>query len=838
MRAWLKCGGAASVLVCAQGVGQSCLDPWLVGPPFPHAVGGLGSAVSWDPDGAGPLDETLVVSGFGSIPASPACSKVAIWDGTNWQPLGDPPVVPEPLAVIGGQLYGGSMRWNGSSWEQLGAGLNSVVALAEWNGNPVAAGRLTLSDTTVSIFRWNGAVWEVLANTDAPSNISRVALAVFGGELIAAGPWSTIGGQTIRGVARFDGANWSPIGAGVASGTLNSAAVVGGALYVGGLFTLASPAVACAVAKWDGSAWTKYGPTGLTPRALSSVGATPVLLAPSCGDGCSTTVDAVYTLQSGQWKALAVNGPKGDIYSLATLSDGLAAVGLFVCVGARTWTNSPADIAIYRSQRWGALTAGFNGSIYSTLPFEGGLVVAGQLTQAPGNIAAARIVRWDGDSWAPMGEGLTVGGGVSTLAVFNGKLYAGGEFLKSGATILNYAAMWNGSSWQVIGNGGFNGPVYSLAAASDRMYAWGSFSHAGGLLVNGLAQFVGGSWYSIPGRLSGGGSIAVHQDVLYIAGAVATTSGTFTGIVKSQSGIWSSIAPQASGTMTQLASDGQSLWVSGQSFKITPADAPSTAARWNGSTWQSFGVGAGRGRFVMHGGVLHLVDAAGIYRWNGSEWNTVALRTSSDPLDVISAASSFSGEIVVGGYAWGPLGSVQLGDAIFDRWNESGVPGFLAQPQPVTIDPGQQVALSVSIMGGYEPLGGSQFQWRRNGEPLVDGASPGGGQISGVTGATLTIESAAASDSGFYDCIVSTDCGSRISETARVLVGPPCGADLNNDGFVDDSDFTIFVLAYEILDCAAPGMPAGCPADLNSDGFVEDSDFSLFVAKYDELICP
>ncbi|MBX3389833.1 MAG: hypothetical protein KF691_10315 [Phycisphaeraceae bacterium] len=65
-----------------------------------------------------------------------------------------------------------------------------------------------------------------------------------------------------------------------------------------------------------------------------------------------------------------------------------------------------------------------------------------------------------------------------------------------------------------------------------------------------------------------------------------------------------------------------------------------------------------------------------------------------------------------------------------------------------------------------------------------------------------------------------------------------CAGDLNNDGFVDDSDFVLLVNAYNILDCADPSMAAGCPADLNGDGFVDDSDFVLFVVAYNDLVCP
>lgn len=70
------------------------------------------------------------------------------------------------------------------------------------------------------------------------------------------------------------------------------------------------------------------------------------------------------------------------------------------------------------------------------------------------------------------------------------------------------------------------------------------------------------------------------------------------------------------------------------------------------------------------------------------------------------------------------------------------------------------------------------------------------------------------------------------------LVGSGCTGDLNADGFVDDADFAIFVVAYNILDCADPDMPANCPADFNNDDIVDDSDFILFAAAYNEFLCP
>ncbi|MBS0190225.1 MAG: hypothetical protein U0573_04870 [Phycisphaerales bacterium] len=74
--------------------------------------------------------------------------------------------------------------------------------------------------------------------------------------------------------------------------------------------------------------------------------------------------------------------------------------------------------------------------------------------------------------------------------------------------------------------------------------------------------------------------------------------------------------------------------------------------------------------------------------------------------------------------------------------------------------------------------------------------------------------------------------------TASLFTLLACTGDLNKDGFVDDADFSIFVNAYNTLDCADPIMPAGCPADFNRDGVVDDTDFVLFVGPYNDLLCP
>ena len=109
----------------------------------------------------------------------------------------------------------------------------------------------------------------------------------------------------------------------------------------------------------------------------------------------------------------------------------------------------------------------------------------------------------------------------------------------------------------------------------------------------------------------------------------------------------------------------------------------------------------------------------------------------------------------------------------------------------------------------------------------------GGGPIAGVGfRATITVGQTSASAPQY-----ATGGGFKVATGFWAAV-KGCPADLNTDGFVDDTDFVLFANAYNLLLCSDPAMPVGCPADFNSDTLVEDSDFVIFADAYNQLICP
>lgn len=83
-----------------------------------------------------------------------------------------------------------------------------------------------------------------------------------------------------------------------------------------------------------------------------------------------------------------------------------------------------------------------------------------------------------------------------------------------------------------------------------------------------------------------------------------------------------------------------------------------------------------------------------------------------------------------------------------------------------------------------------------------------------------------------------TGSGWGFVDAYRSLERVRCPADLTFDDIVEDGDFSLFAVSYNLFLCEDSSMPLACSADLNGDNVVDDADFSLFVVAYDILLCP
>ena len=203
-----------------------------------------------------------------------ATTSIAQWNGSSWTALGSEEWIYllYALAVSGTNLYAGGLfyqvfdnnydmhavvangiaQWNGSSWTNLGSGMDSVYrqyseptvcALAVSGTNLYAGGSFTSAGgaAATNIAEWNGSSWTNLGpglgvGISGTCALSVAALAVSGTNLYAAGCFTNAGETAVNYIALWDGSSWSALGSGTGPG-VSALAVSGNTLYAGGYFT-------------------------------------------------------------------------------------------------------------------------------------------------------------------------------------------------------------------------------------------------------------------------------------------------------------------------------------------------------------------------------------------------------------------------------------------------------------------------------------------------------------------------------------------------------------------------------------------------------------------------
>jgi trimeric autotransporter adhesin len=261
----------------------------------------------------------------------------------------------------------GIAQWNGLVWDSLHNGLQgSVYALAVYNGNLYLGGQFS-SFTPYGIFtiaQWNGTKFDsasTISDITSPYGII-YAMAVYNGDLYAAGSFQFAGYKKAYNIARWDGSNWDSVGRGInTQGIVYALAVYNGSLYAGGYFDSAGGILVQNMAQWNGSIWSPVG-SGIN----DSVFALNV-------DGSILTAGGAFTAAGGKqanhiaywdgaiWDSIGA-GTNGTVYTLCNYSNELYAGGHFSTSGNTNvrnmarWTSplgidnlgsKNADITVY-----------------------------------------------------------------------------------------------------------------------------------------------------------------------------------------------------------------------------------------------------------------------------------------------------------------------------------------------------------------------------------------------------------------------------------------------------------------------------------------------------------
>lgn len=567
----------------------------------------LGSGVSGDSspsvfaltvfdDGSGPA---LYVGGQFLTAGGVSARSIAKWNGSSWSPLGSE-VSGGVFALTvfddgsGPALYAGGFfataggvttnhiaRWDGASWSHVGHGMSGrVSALTVFDdgsragpvlyagGDFMRAGGITVNN----LAKWDGASW-----SSAGSGTSGTvrALTVFddgsGLALHVGGNFSTAGGVTVNRIAKWDGQAWSPLGGGIAGILVSEVnaltsfdAGLGPVLIAGGNFTTAGGRPAQKLALWDGSEWMPSprpaGPDAPV-RALEVFddGGGPALYAA----GRFTTAGGAPASAIARWDGdswSAVPGAPIEIFTLKVFDDGtgpaLYAAGQFTNAGGVAVNN----IAKWYGQAWAPLGSGL-ANLFGTgarvLALEvfddggGPALYAGGLFSFAGGAPALSIAKWDGQSWSPVGDGVT--GTIESLAVYDdgggAALYAGGSMSGAGAAPVNNIAKWNGSEWSPVGVG-VNARVSVMKAFDDgdgaKLFVVGGFTVAGDIEASRIARWDGGAWTPAGEGISGVlltfplslNAMVVFEDQGVPALIVGGSFGSAGGVSTNNHGVW------------------------------------------------------------------------------------------------------------------------------------------------------------------------------------------------------------------------------------------------------------------------------------------------------------
>ena len=460
----------------------------------------------------------------------PAYSLCAFDDGTG------------PALYAAGTILGGVQRWNGTMWSTVGSGIPQVQSLRlaiydDGSGASLYVGaahdlkRLVSGSWSPIGSAFNGDIASLCAGDTG-----------FGPRLFIGGSFSRCGAAPMNGICAWDGSSQSMPGPAPGDGALGNvqafvARTEAGVptLYVSGAYSTIGGQTCPGLARYQQGQWTVVPSSGLSGESMTffDEGSGPVLITAGSGP------NGIRRWNGTSWSALG-SGLSGTGHALAEYDPGTGAAlyvgGSFQFVGGLTSPN----LGRWNGSTWSPVGIGVNGEVFALAVYDSGtgprLYLTGTFTNVSG-FAANRIASWDGTNWHALGTGLNNHG--YALTVFDDgsgpALYVGGFFSHAGGQLVNGIAKWNGASFSPVGNGfggaGFTPGVRALTVFDDgsgpKLYAGGQFATADGQAASGVARWSGTNWSALGGGTDGFVDALLPFDDSTAGGNVLMVGGTF-----------------------------------------------------------------------------------------------------------------------------------------------------------------------------------------------------------------------------------------------------------------------------------------------------------------------
>lgn len=702
---------------------------------------------------------------------------------TTWDPDGPGPL-PEFLVAGGNFSLAGSTPvrglavWNGSEWSDLsgfapgiGGFDGSVDSLAVFHGDLYAAGSFTHADGSPAngIARWNGNKWESLG---AGVNGDIHAILVFNDRLIVGGYLFQAGDVLVPNVAAWNGSSWESVGEpGISNGPVLALAAFNGELIAGGRFTRLGTQPIAHLAAWNGTTWREH--FGGTDGEVDSLAVQQgkVVIAGRFAHAGDQEVQSPARWNGTAWETLVDPGflPAPGSSSLWLQGDDL-------------YAQTYRGLSRYDGAQWHAVDENSQFQPECVATYHNMMVASGLFlgTYSGTDTAPDPVVcigAWDGTRWNALGAGWD--GKVLSIIEHDGELFAGGRFGTAGGVPARNVAVLRDGRWTALGDGP-GAPVSSLRFFRGELLA--GTSNGPHVSLGSLARWDGYAWTALASAgehaapLSAVSDMLEWHDDLFVA--TPEWSSDYRGLARWDGAKWHSFDDMIDGYATCLCEYQGSVLACGYLQSVTHGAGP--VFRWDGFSWTPVGdnISTPVTQLVVHEGYLFA---------RGTRWMTV-----DGEWDVSIARFDGSKWIPVWRRDWefdieGPL--VSLPDGLYaygSRRTNDGIYHSILR-----FDGERWTAVTQAFREG-DGIRASISSFLKQGDDLLVAGS------LASTGATVAAN------------ILRLSC--------------TCPADANRDSFVNGEDADLFLGWFDAGEDRA---------DINADGFVNGADFDEFVAAFE-----
>lgn len=325
---------------------------------------------------------------------------------------------------------------------------------------------------------------------------------IYNNELYATGFFSTLCGNVNGHIAKFDGSTFQPANFGYAHAG-HQLKAIGNDLYFVGYQPMIDSNW---VFKYDGTNFSPIGAGVYLTNAVSGGSQTADLYSLiqyngnviACGEFDrvgNKNISGIMQWNGSAWDSLG-SGLSGNIvggppvmypHDMCVFGTDLIVAGNFLEAGGVTVNG----IARWDGTQWHNLGSGFNGTVYGICVYNGELYAGGDFTMSGSN-ALKCIAKWDGTNWVDPGFRMYYNNPgyysfVHTLKVFDTKMYISGGFdrIEIGSAIHHGQAIcaYDGTTVDTLSGGITGKEVEGIMMFNGELYAGGGINNTNSFIA-------------------------------------------------------------------------------------------------------------------------------------------------------------------------------------------------------------------------------------------------------------------------------------------------------------------------------------------------------------------